>query len=101
VSATKEVLMFSIGQRVMLAGSPGTGEVLHVFGEGSIAVGWDGIGMRHHHESQLRDAEREERAQARAREEARARAEWEAGPDPYEPGPYTGDDPDPDGWCGP
>jgi hypothetical protein len=37
---------------------------------------------------------------SRAKEEAAARAEWEAGPDPYEPGPYTGDEPDWDGWCG-
>lgn len=92
--------MFAVGQRVVLAGSPGTGEVLHVFGEGSIAVGWDGLGMRHHHESQLRDAAEQAREQARAREEARAAAEWEAGPDPYEPGPYTGDDPDWGGFCG-
>ena len=96
--------MFTIGQRVELAGSPGQGEVLHVFGEGSIAVGWDGIGMRHHHESQLRDATecaRERVAAAREREAALVAAEWDAGPDPYEPGPYTGNDPDYDGWCGP
>lgn len=92
--------MFTIGQQVELAGSPGVGEVLHVFGEGSIAVGWDGIGLRHHHESQLRLAEEAARERIRAREERLAREEWEAGPDPYEPGPYTGDDPD-DGWCGP
>jgi hypothetical protein len=57
--------------------------------------------MRVHHESQLRDAAAEERAQARAREEARAQAEWDAGPEPYEPSPYNGDEPDYDGWCGP
>lgn len=92
--------MFTIGQQVMLAGSPGVGEVLHDYLEGSVAVGWDGIGMRVHHVSQLRDAAEERARLAREREEARAQAEWEAGPDPYEPGPYTGDDPDWGGFCG-
>lgn len=95
--------MFTIGQRVVLAGSPGEGEILHDYREGSVAVGWDGIGMRVHHVSQLAPAPTAaEVAQARReREEALARAEWEAGPDPYEPSPYNGDEPDYDGWCGP
>jgi len=48
--------MLHVGQRVMLAGSPGEGEVLAIHGEGSVSVGWDGFGLRIHHESQLRDA---------------------------------------------
>lgn len=67
--------MFAAGQQVMLAGSPGTGEVLHDYGEGSIAVGWEGIGMRIHHVSQLRDAEEESARQRRERVKAREREE--------------------------
>jgi len=45
---------FQPGVKVRVKGSPGTGEVLHNYGEGSVAVGWEGgVGMRVHHWSQL------------------------------------------------
>lgn len=94
----------TVGDRVVLRGSAGTGEVLHVHGEGSVSVGWEGVGCRIHHESQLAPAPApvDRDAVIRAARAAEAEAmRWDAEPEPYEPGPYTGDDPDYDGWCGP
>jgi hypothetical protein len=53
--------MFKPGMRVVLKGSPGEGEVLHVFGEGAVTVGWDRVGARIYHESQLAPAPRRRR----------------------------------------
>lgn len=91
----------TVGQRVILNGSPGEGEVLAVHGEGSVSVGWEGIGLRIHHESQLAPAPADDRAARIAAEREReAQAQrWEAEPEPYEPGPYTGDEPDWDNFC--
>ena len=92
----------TVGDRVVLNGSPGEGEIIHDFREGSVAVGWDGVGVRHHHVSQLSPAPApvDRAAIIAAEREREAQAQrWEAQPDPYEPGPYTGDEPDYDGFC--
>lgn len=44
---------FQPGVKVRVKGSPGIGEVLHNYGEGSVAVGWEGVGLRVMHWSQL------------------------------------------------